>query len=74
VSGRPLVRLAAGAALAAGVGAGCALFVRALDFRAGLCADALVEAPVDAPERSLPPPAPAPDAAARAHAGAALGR
>jgi hypothetical protein len=59
VSARPLLRIAGGAALAVGVGAACAVFVHALDFRTGVCPDSLVERPRDdvSPRRapSVPP-------------------
>jgi hypothetical protein len=68
MSSRPLLRLAAGGALALAAGAACALLVHVLERRIGLCPDSLVErAPRAAP--ATPAGAPLPwDATARAPA------
>jgi hypothetical protein len=48
MNARPLLRFAAGAVLAAGTGAACALLAHAFEHRVGLCPDSLVEGPSDA--------------------------
>jgi hypothetical protein len=48
MSGRPFLRWAVGAALAAGTGAACALLAHAFEHRVRLCPDSLVEGPPDA--------------------------